>query len=160
MRNSEYSSYNLLAICQSPLKERTREFGQSLYFSLALHKRDFGGNPSDRVPDPFGPDPDAKRLDYSRSGVDRSFGPRRSFKETINDPGFDNTKALALAKKLESERDALEALIVAEQEAINEMMERYRSRKRDYTPAIHQWVRTLAEKGVLRELIQEIDRES
>ncbi len=30
-------------------------------------------------------------------------------------------------------------------------------RQRDYTPAIHEWVSILAEKGALRELIAEVD---
>lgn len=158
MRNSEFSSYNLLAICRSPLKERTHKLGQSLFNSRQLykHERGFG------IPDPFEAFPDDRlhRLGFNRHSIDNNFWTDMSLKATMDEPGFDNAQALALAKKFESERDELEVLIVAEQESINEMMERYRSRQRDFTPAIHHWVRTLAEKGVLRELIQEIDRES
>lgn len=162
LRNSEYSSYNLLAIYHSPLKEQTSEFGTRLYMCHALHKRDFGGNPSDRVPNPFETFPESRLdpLHLSESQIDRNFACPRSFIETMNQPDFDNTKALARYKELISECESLEVLVIAERESIREMMERYRSRQHDYTPAIHQWVKALAEKGVLRELIQEMDGQS
>ncbi|KAI1763696.1 cysteine proteinase [Hypoxylon sp. FL1150] len=162
LRNSEYSSYNLLAICQSPLKGRTREFGTRLYSCLALHKRDFGGNPSDRVPDPFETFPQSRlaRLGLSITSIHQSFAPTACLKRRMEEPGFDNTKALALAKDFISECESLEVLVIAERESIHEMMGRFRSRQHDHTPGIHQWVRALAQKGVLRELIQETGSES
>ncbi|KAI0397498.1 cysteine proteinase [Xylariaceae sp. FL0594] len=64
---------------------------------------------------------------------------------------------VSLAEGLRAEQDDLDARYAAEAAAVDEAVEMIRRRQRDYTPAIHAWVRILAEKGVLRELIQEMD---
>ncbi|KAI1180987.1 ubiquitin carboxyl-terminal hydrolase [Nemania sp. FL0916] len=53
---------------------------------------------------------------------------------------------------------ALEAEYNAEMATIDESVDMIHARRRDYTPAIHEWVRILAEKGVLHDMIQEMDK--
>lgn len=161
LRNSEYCSYNLLAICQSPLKKRTGDLAESLACSAALHDL-FASSPSQSIPDPFATFTDARlaRLSLTRENVAECRVPA-SFAAKLERPDFDSAAALQMARDLEAEQSLLEVLMVAELEGVDEMMERFRGRqRRDYTPAIHHWVKALAEKGILRELIQEIDRES
>ncbi|KAI0157077.1 cysteine proteinase [Hypoxylon sp. FL1284] len=155
MRNSEYSSYNLLAICQSPLKNRARELAENLACSFALHKH------SEAVSGPFTTFTDARlgQFNLTRDFI-VSLPLPASFNATVNEPAFDSSAAHALAEELELKRESLEALLVSELEIVDEMMRKFRGRQRDYTPAIHEWVRLLAQKRALRGLIQEMDQGS
>ncbi|KAI1105422.1 cysteine proteinase [Jackrogersella minutella] len=159
-RNSEDSSYSLLAICQSPLKTLAGELATSLSRSHALHSR-FGGDKAWTAPDPFETFTDARlaQLNLSRAKV-ASLKPPDSFLAQTSSPDFGPAEALALAKDLRTEQDFLDVQYVAELATVDEAVETVRGRQRDYTPAVHQWVRSLAEKGVLRGLIQETDRDA
>lgn len=64
------------------------------------------------------------------------------------------------AQDLRMERDALEAEHAAEVATVDEAVSMIRGRQLDYTPAIHEWVSILAEKGALRELIAEIEADA
>lgn len=55
----------------------------------------------------------------------------------------------------DGKRSRLTAEHAAEMASCKEGLEIMRERQKDYTPAVHQWVQILAEKGVLRELIVE-----
>lgn len=157
MRNSEFSSYSLLAVCRSPLYALAEELATSLACSHALHEL-FSGNTSWTVPDPFKTFSE-ERLDQLTLSPERimSLQLPASFVAKMSQPDFGATEALSLAWELRMEQDSLEAQYVAELGAVEEAVEMIRGRQRDYTPAIHQWVRALAEKGVLRELLQEVD---
>lgn len=64
------------------------------------------------------------------------------------------------AQDLRMEHDALEAEHAAEVATVDEAVSMIRGRQLDYTPAIHEWVSILAEKGALRELIAEIEADA
>ncbi|KAI5859918.1 cysteine proteinase [Durotheca rogersii] len=149
MRGADFSSYSLLAVCRSPVRGLVADLAANLAGARALAAR--------RGPDP-GPDPappwdDAARLaqwGLTREAVARAAPPPAA----LADPDPD-----AAARRLAAQRDALEARYAAELAAADEAAEAARGRQRDYTPAIHQWVRALAQKGALRALIQEIEQE-
>ncbi|KAI1463549.1 cysteine proteinase [Daldinia caldariorum] len=156
-RNSEFSSYSLLAICQSPLDTLTKELATSLACSHALHER-FKGDAKWTFPDPFASFPTSHlaQRNLTRESILSVELPAPYTARTKSRPGFDADEALALARELKTEQDSLDAQYVAEMAAVDEAVDIIRGRQRDYTPAIHCWVRALAEKGVLRGLIREI----
>ncbi|KAI1458521.1 cysteine proteinase [Annulohypoxylon moriforme] len=156
MRNSEFSSYSLLAICQSPLKTFCIELATSLACSRTLHKR-FNSDPAWTVPDPLDifADMRPEQRNMTSEHLEKA-ELTESFATRTSRPDFDTAAALELAQELKTEQESLNAQYVAELASVDEAVETVRGRQRDYTPAIHQWVKALAEKGVLREFIQEI----
>ncbi|KAI3319906.1 cysteine proteinase [Xylariaceae sp. AK1471] len=157
-QDDEFLSFNLLAICQSPLLTITQELATSLATAKALDDVVSGGS-SWNVPNPWSHFPDDRlaRFNLTRDQILAEYSPRPSFETEISDPRFNLAAAQKLAEELCAEQEALEAQYVAEVATVEEAVEMIRARQRDYTPAVHQWLRVLAEKGVLRELIQDMD---
>ncbi|KAI0441834.1 cysteine proteinase [Xylaria telfairii] len=128
-------SFNLLAICQSPLLTLSQSLARSLATAEALGVGDVWKSfPDERL----------ARLNLTREQILGEF--------SSSLPGDAQTLT---EEELRAKMEALEARYVEEVAAVHDAVEMNRARQRDYTPAVHQWVRVLAEKGVLRELIQE-----
>ncbi|KAI0431278.1 ubiquitin carboxyl-terminal hydrolase [Xylaria sp. FL1042] len=157
-QNNKFLSFNLVAICQSPLLTVSQNLATSLATAKALDDV-VTGSPSWDVPTPWENFPDSRleRFNLTRGGILAEYSPHPSFDTRVNDPNFDLVAAQELAQELHVEQEALEAQYVNEEAAIDEAVEMIHARRRDYTPAVHQWLRILAEKGVLRQLIQEVN---
>ncbi|RYP69793.1 hypothetical protein DL771_005902 [Monosporascus sp. 5C6A] len=153
MMLNEALSYNLLAVCQSPLTSISRSLAANLAGTLALHYA-FREESTWTYPDPLSNFADDARL--AQLGLTRA-----AVASTPVPPAVLAAKTVDAAKKLmwdlRNEREALEAEHAAEMATVDEAVSMIRGRQRDYTPAIHEWLRVLAEKGVLRDLIAEID---
>ncbi|KAI1164961.1 cysteine proteinase [Nemania serpens] len=151
----EFLSFNLLAVCQSPLMTLSHDLATSLSTANALNGA-FGGSPLWDTPVPWTNFPDDRlaRFNLTREKILSGFPP-----DTSRIDGLSSNAAAArkLAADLRAEQEALEARYVDEVATVEEAVDMIRARQRDYTPAVHAWVRVLAEKGVLRELIQEMD---
>jgi ubiquitin carboxyl-terminal hydrolase L5 len=161
-QDNEYLSFNLLAACQSPLVTISRDLATSLATFKALDDVVRGSESWDNVrPSPweekFTDEYLFPRFGLTRSHILAEFAPHSSFESQVSDASFNLAAAQRLADELRAEQDALDARYAAEVATIDEAVEMIRGRQRDYTPAIHQWVRTLAEKGILRELIHEME---
>ncbi|CAJ2508576.1 Uu.00g136020.m01.CDS01 [Anthostomella pinea] len=158
--DSEFMSYNLLAICQSPLTTISDSLAANLACAHALEGL-FSGGLSWNVPSPWKTFPDDRlaKFNLRRDQITERELPA-TFTSKSSRPDFDLAAARKLAEELHADQEALEAQYVAELATVQEAVEMIRGRQRDYTPAVHQWVRLLAEKGELREFIQQIDRES
>jgi ubiquitin carboxyl-terminal hydrolase L5 len=158
-QDDEFLNFNLLAICQSPLLTISQDLATSLATAKALDDVVVTGSPSwdDDVPTPWTNFPDDRlaRFNLTRDHILTQCSPRPSFDAQISDPAFNLAAAQKLAEELRVEQEALEAQYVAELATVDEAVDMISGRQRDYTPAVHQWLRILAEKGVLRELIQE-----
>ncbi|KAI2634475.1 cysteine proteinase [Xylaria nigripes] len=157
-QQNEFLSFNLLAICQSPLLTLSQTLATSIATSSALDDLVRGG-PKWDVSSPwthFTTDRLA-HLNLTREYIVAHHAPPPSFDAEVNDPAFNLEAARKLAEKLRAEQDALEAQYLAEVASVEEAVDMIRARRRDYTPAVHQWVHTLARKGVLRDLIQEME---
>lgn len=154
---NEALAYNLLAVCQSPLTTISRSMAANLASARALDGL-FQGNPAWTVPDPSNTLPETRlaRLGLTREAVAATPVPPVLVAET-GKPGFGMAAAEKLARDLQAEREALEAEHAAEMATVEEAVAMIRGRQRDYTPAIHEWVSILAEKGALRGLISEAD---
>ncbi|KAI1428956.1 ubiquitin carboxyl-terminal hydrolase [Xylaria sp. FL1777] len=157
-QNDEFLSFNLLAICQSPLVTLSRDLATSLATAKALDDV-VTGSPSWDVPTPWETFPDDRlaRFNLTREQILTQHAPHPSFDTRVSDPSFDLDAARKLAHELRTEQETLETQYVNEVATVDEAVEMIRARRHDYTPAVHQWVRVLAEKGVLRQLIQEMD---
>lgn len=155
-RNSEIPEFSLLAICQSPLQTLAKEFATSLACSHALHEL-YSGNTNWTVPDPFKAFPASHlaQRNLTREDITSQELPDL-YRIRTSHPDFNSDEALKLGKELRTEQDSLDAQYVAELATVDEAVDIIRGRQRDYTPAIHHWVRALAEKGVLRGLIQDM----
>ncbi|KAI1814140.1 cysteine proteinase [Poronia punctata] len=154
-QDNEYLSFNLLATCQSPLLTTSQQLGKSLATSLAL--ANLHNWPLDSIWGRFTDDEYLARFGLTREKILANFSPHKSFKERANRPDFDIKAAERLAEELRTEQDSLDARHAAELATVDEAIEMIRGRRRDYTPAIHKWVRILAEKGVLEDLIRDVD---
>ncbi|KAI0104223.1 cysteine proteinase [Nemania sp. FL0031] len=162
-QNDEFLSFNLLAICQSPLLTLSRRLATSLSTAKALEDA-IASSPLSRdvninIKTPWADFPNDRlaRFNLTREKISAEFPPDAARVGGAVRGDGDGDAAQSLAEELRAELEALEALYVAEVATVEEAVDMIRARGRDYTPAVHQWVRTLAEKGVLRELIQEMD---
>ncbi|GAP89867.1 putative ubiquitin carboxyl-terminal hydrolase protein [Rosellinia necatrix] len=167
-QNDEFLSYNLLAVCQSPLLALSRDLAASLATAKALEDAvavAVAGNPSSpSLWDGAGAtwtdfaDDRLARCGLTRERILADFAPDASrLGNSSGSSALDPAAARALAAELRAEQAALEARYVDEAATADEAVDMIRARRRDYTPAVHHWVRLLAEKGVLRELIKEVD---
>ncbi|KAI1751084.1 cysteine proteinase [Xylaria castorea] len=137
-QDDEYPSFNLLAICQSPLLTLSQSLARSLATAKALDISDVWKSfPDERL---------------ARFGLNRE----QILAEFSSSPPPDDAQK-STREELRAEAEALEARYVEEEAAVHDAVEMIRARQRDYTPAVHQWVRVLADKGVLRDLIQKTD---
>ncbi|KAI1338101.1 cysteine proteinase [Xylariaceae sp. FL0016] len=151
-------SFNLLAICQSPLANIAESIASNL---ASVHHFDtlYSGNPAWTIPSPWTSNtPDhLTTFGLSKENIVRKELPG-AITSKMGDAGFDLAAAQTLAGELAEERATLEAEYAAELATVDEAMGMVLGRQRDYTPALHQWLRILAERGTLRDMIIETDR--
>ncbi|KAI1735135.1 cysteine proteinase [Xylaria scruposa] len=135
-QDDAYPSFNLLAVCQSPLLTLSQSLARFLATAKALDFSDIWKSfPDERL---------------ARFGLDRE-----KILAEFSSPPDDARKWTR--EELRAEIETLEAHYVEEEATVHDAVDMIRARQRDYTPAVHQWVRLLADKGVLRELIQKMD---
>ncbi|KAI1363524.1 ubiquitin carboxyl-terminal hydrolase [Xylaria arbuscula] len=157
-QNDDFLRYNLLAICQSPLLTLSQQLAKSIAEANVLDDL-YADSGSWDVPSLWARFPDHRlaRFDLTRERIIEDSYLPIMIDTRLRDPSFDVAAAKDMALKLRDEQEDLERRYLIEQATIAEGVEKFRMRGEDYTPAIHQWVRILAEKGELRKLIQDID---
>ncbi|KAI0150584.1 cysteine proteinase [Xylariaceae sp. FL1272] len=159
-RENEFAPYNLLAICRSPLLTISEKLGTNLATSEFLQTQlQSSALPWDGEDDAWTHFSAARlaALNLTREKITAEYQPRDAVVEKISKAKFDPSAVQKVKRELRAERETLEIQYVSELATIDEAVTMIRGRQRDYTPAIHQWVRTLAEKGVLRQLIHQLD---
>lgn len=153
-------SFNLVSICQSPLREYRRSVQRALatlhYFDehiipkhsaadakiASVHKDDY--NPSNAVVlSEFGLSPE--------DAGDKSLA-YESVKEAAQNEKLGPDEVVAMRRDLVVELRASMGEYRSEVSAANVDEERVTARKKDYGSALHKWVTKLAEKGVLEEM--------
>ncbi|KAI0871112.1 cysteine proteinase [Hypoxylon argillaceum] len=155
-QTDEFLSFNLLAICQSPLQTLSHNLATTLATAHTLDNAITHASPSWTIPSPWADffDDRLAPFNLTRAQILASCNPDIN---RVKAASADADAAGCLARELRTELEALEAQYVAETATVGEAVEMIRARQRDYTPAVHQWVRILAEKGAFRELIREAD---
>ncbi|UKZ87454.1 uncharacterized protein TrAFT101_003252 [Trichoderma asperellum] len=152
-------SFNLLALCGSPLALHSRSIAQTIASTCQLddqmkHSAEY-----------------AKLIDGEKSvldATDRSqlseFNVRKSDIEDVALPEETRSKITQAAKNADDAYDLRQQFIVdtkvaigeyrAELIALAEDEQRVKDRKKDYGQALHRWVQKLADKGILQEAIE------
>lgn len=149
-------SFNLLALCKSPLTNiaaslvRTiRSFeileGRTKHLDgwddlVAGNEQPLKRNEVERLAS-FG----VKAVDIERAQTDSTF------EEKVQNPSTEITELLELHNELVVEQKSLMGEYNTEIAFMKEDEDRVQGRKKDHTPAIHCWVQKLAEHGVLAE---------
>lgn len=151
-------SFNLLALCQSPLVDYKKNIGRGIASLRALH-RTMGEEaafkerltPEDR---PAFLKEDTGLAEFHLSNADmENFEIPRSLRDTLSNPDLSVDDAYNLHQQLMVDTKAAMGEYRAELVAMADDDRRVQGRKRDFGPALHKWVTKLAEKGVLEDII-------
>lgn len=159
---SEQLSFNLLALCRSPLHQLRSELSSNItelaLVQHAIHKidpeigRSFGEgiiSSTDDMPFPDYGLPDTLPLDIdAKHPVETQ--PLEAGGSTLIQ------KLEARREELETEQARLKAEYRAEVCMAEDDAHRASGRKKDYTPFIHRWVERLAETGSLQEIAEQV----
>ena len=160
---SDSFSFNLLGLCRTPLGALRQELVQNIRKLLTL--RDHISNTpemqsiaTDERSWLDGED-EANLAEYgvTKEDVAKAEAPQ-SFTDKIKNASFESSEAMDLQQSLEDEQKRIRSEYAGELAAIDEDQARVLGRKGDYAPAIHEWVRKLAEHGVLQDLISDIQK--
>lgn len=147
-------SFNLLALCKSPLTIISRDLARTIrsFELLGNRTHDLDGwaglvcgndqplkeNEHERLAG-FG----IEKSDIDKAEVDPTFAKK------VNNPSMEAMELFELYSDLVTEQKSLIGDYNAEIAYMKEDEDRVQGRKKDHTPAIHSWVQKLAEHGVL-----------
>lgn len=153
------NGFSLLALCRSPLVAHRNAIASAVAEMLQLrsekqHDAQFVDivSADEAVIDIESP-AELREFGLEKSDIINAHVPQ-SHKARISEPNFDADKAYSRYQELVIEaRSAMgtyrQAIIdVADEE------KRVKAREKDYTPALHCWMKQLAEKGVLEDVIK------
>uniref|UniRef100_A0A8H7NIG0 Ubiquitin carboxyl-terminal hydrolase n=1 Tax=Bionectria ochroleuca TaxID=29856 RepID=A0A8H7NIG0_BIOOC len=152
-------SFNLLALCQSPLAVHSQSIARALAslqcFQNSLRSRpDFSDlEISQRENSNFSDASLLSEFQLTEATVETAEVPQ-SLREQIEQPSISVEEAHNLFEKLTLEVKSTMGEYRSEMIALAEDEHRVQGRKKDYAPALHKWVTKLAEKGALEELIK------
>ena len=152
-------SFNLLALCQSPLAALSQAIARAMASLLYLHAK-MSTSPTftelvsaEEMPLNIEDETHLEAYDLKRSDIDNAQVPD-DLRERLLEQGFDASKAYSLHQELVIVVKATMGEYRAELMAIADDERRVKGRKKDYGPALHKWVKKLAEKGVLEDVIK------
>jgi ubiquitin carboxyl-terminal hydrolase L5 len=152
-------SFNLLALCQSPLATHSRAIAQAVASLSHLHSQmkectDFSSLVA-AEPKPLDMDDESQLSEFNlkRADIENAEIPQ-TIREKTSGPTLTTSEAYALHQELVIEVKASMGEYRAELMGIADDEQRVKGRKKDYGPALHKWVTKLAEKGVLEDMIK------
>ncbi|KAF4456593.1 hypothetical protein F53441_1337 [Fusarium austroafricanum] len=152
-------SFNLLALCQSPLATHSQTIAyaaaslQYLHANVESFAKFKDLISAEEAPLDIEDESHLSELNLTRSDVANAQIPE-SLQEKIKRPSFDMQMAYELHQELVIDEKAAIGEYRAELMAISDDERRVKGRKKDYGPALHKWVKKLAEKGVLEDVIK------
>lgn len=155
-------SFNLLALCRSPLVGYTAQIARALSSLRRLHHK-MSDNIAFKaaVPSEDPPfDPDAEHsvglpeFNLSASDIEQADVLEHA-RDALSRSDLSVDEAVSLHQELVIEAKAAIGEYRAELVAVADDDRRVQGRKRDFGPALHKWVTKLAEKGVLENIIKE-----
>lgn len=161
---SNQMSFNLVALCHSPLDALRKKLLTNIK-SLSLLEGHWNQKPgwpaTDNREDDTLDGTDSEKLskyDLTPADIAENVPSHTAeFLEKINKSSFELSEALDLRQKLVEEQAQIRSEYVAELSFMDDDAGKSVGRKKDYTPAIHEWMKKLAEHGVLQELKHETD---
>ncbi|PNP84402.1 hypothetical protein FNYG_02031 [Fusarium nygamai] len=152
-------SFNLLALCQSPLTAYSQTIAQAAASLRYLHEN------TESLPAfkdlisaeeaPLDIEDDSRLSDFNLTKADimKAHVPD-TLQEKLKRPSFDTQSAYELHQELVVDIKAAMGEYRSELMALSDNEQRVKGRKKDYGPALHKWMKKLAEKGVLEEVIK------
>ncbi|KAF5003395.1 hypothetical protein FDECE_10052 [Fusarium decemcellulare] len=152
-------SFNLLALCQSPLTAHSRAIARAAASLHYLHTR-MQSCPTftdlvcaDKKPLDIEDTQHLSEYNLTPTDITNSSIPE-AIREKINCSDIDTKSAYELHQELVIEVKAAMGEYRAELTSIADDEQRVKGRKKDYGPALHKWVKKLADKGVLEDAIK------
>ncbi|KAF9762510.1 hypothetical protein IL306_003392 [Fusarium sp. DS 682] len=152
-------SFNLLALCQSPLASYSQTIARAAASLRYLHTNTeslsaFKDLISAEKP-PLDIEDESQLSDFNltKSDIAKAQVPE-ALQEKIKRPCFDTQSAYELHQELVVDVKAAMGEYRSELMAISDDEQRVKGRKKDYGPALHTWVKKLAERGVLEDVIK------
>ncbi|KAF4437071.1 Ubiquitin carboxyl-terminal hydrolase isozyme L5 [Fusarium acutatum] len=152
-------SFNLLALCQSPLTAYSQTIAHAAASLQYLHKYTeslpaFKDLISAEKP-PLDIEDESRLSDFNLTKTDiMNAHVPDTLQEKLKRPSFDTQSAYELHQELVVDVKAAMGEYRSELMAISDDEQRVKGRKKDYGPALHKWMKRLAEKGVLEEVIK------
>lgn len=151
-------AFNLLALCQSPLVSYSRDIAQAAASLRHLDAR-MGSQPafssliSGELP-VLDTDDAAQLSEFQLSKTDiESAEMPLPLQRKIANPAFGVEEAYVMYQELAQEAKASMGEYRSEVMAMAADELKVQGRKKDYAPALHRWVKALADKGVLEDII-------
>ncbi|KAM0195578.1 hypothetical protein ACHAPA_007430 [Fusarium lateritium] len=152
-------SFNLLALCQSPLDAHSQTIARAIASLQYLHTsteslptfKDLIS--AEEPPLDIESEPQLTEYNLAKSDIISAQIPE-SLQRKVQRPGFDTQCAYELHQELVVDVKAAMGEYRAEMMAISDDEQRVKGRKKDYGPALHKWMSKLAEKGVLEDVIK------
>lgn len=148
-------SFNLLALCQSPLEVHARKIAgnlASLRFLQESIQSKLAFEPRDKWIDETITSPSLSEFQLTASDVENATVPQ-TFYERVSKVGS-SEEAYELYDSIVVDTKATIGEYRSELFAMAEDEQRVKGRRKDYGPVLHKWVTKLAEKGVLEDLIK------
>ncbi|KAF5668756.1 ubiquitin carboxyl-terminal hydrolase isozyme L5 [Fusarium circinatum] len=152
-------SFNLLALCQSPLTVYAQTIAHAAA-SLQYLLKNIESLPAFKdlisaEKPPLDIEDESRLSDFNLAKEDiMNAHVPDALQEKLKRPGFDSQSAYELHQELVVEVKAAMGEYRSELMAISDDEQRVKGRKKDYGPALHKWMKKLAEKGVLEEVIK------
>ncbi|KAG7417208.1 Ubiquitin carboxyl-terminal hydrolase ubh-4 [Fusarium oxysporum f. sp. rapae] len=152
-------SFNLLALCQSPLTAYSQSIAHAAASLRYLHEN------TESLPAfkdlisaekaPLDIEEESRLSDFNLTKADIiNAQVPDALQEKLKRPSFDTQSAYELHQELVVDVKAAMGEYRSELMAISDDEQRVKGRKKDYGPALHKWMKRLAEKGVLEEVIK------
>ncbi|KAF5677217.1 ubiquitin carboxyl-terminal hydrolase isozyme l5 [Fusarium heterosporum] len=152
-------SFNLLALCQSPLATLSQAIAraaaslQYLYANTEPHPTFKDIISAEEAPLDVGSEAHLAEFNLTKSSIADAQIPE-SLQNKIKRPGFDAQCAYELYQELVVDLKATIGEYRSEILAISDDEQRVKGCKKDYGPALHKWMSKLAEKGVLEDVLK------
>ncbi|KAM5352091.1 hypothetical protein ACJ41O_004814 [Fusarium nematophilum] len=152
-------SFNLIALCQSPLAAHShaiaRAAGSLQHLHTSMASCPTFTNLIAADPKPLDPQDQNQLSEFNLSPSDIADSPiPEDLQQKITQPGFDTQRAYETHQELIIETKAAMGEYRAELIAIADDEQRVKGRKKDFGPTLHKWMKKLAEKGVLEDVIK------
>ncbi|KAI9147849.1 ubiquitin carboxyl-terminal hydrolase isozyme L5 [Paramyrothecium foliicola] len=151
-------SFNLIALCQSPLSSYSNSIARA--FAMLHHLKEQMSMSSTSA-ELISQEKDLLDLDETRlsefgltSAKVLSQTIPQSLKDRLRNSSENPEETASIFQQFVIEAKAAIGEYRSEMMAIDEEQQRVKGRKKDYGPALHRWVQSLAEKGVLEDVIK------
>jgi ubiquitin carboxyl-terminal hydrolase L5 len=159
---SEQLSFNLLALCGSPLQQLRVDLAKNLTETAQVQQASLRIDPTQGLCADEGTISSTADMSFADYGLPDTLSFDNSSKHPIETQPLEEGGATLLQKlearreELATEQARLKAEYRAEVATVEYAARSANGRKKDYTPVIHRWVEKLAKMGALQEIAEQL----